>query len=61
MLQHWKGYKEKEELQLSFIDIVRTLAILLFGVLSGWVIYRLMKSADANEESEESKDNEKIK
>ena len=36
----------------GFVDILRIIAILSFGIFSGWVIYRLMKSADVDEEQE---------
>ena len=42
----------------GFVDILIMIGILGYGMVSGWVIYRLMKSADANEENEESKDKE---
>lgn len=40
----------------GLVDILRIIGILSFGIFSGWVIYRLMKSADENEENEEKKD-----
>ena len=43
---------------MSFVDILRAIGILAFGVLSGWVIYKLMKSADENKENEENEEQE---
>lgn len=35
------------------VDILRTIGILAFATLCGWVIYKAMKSADADEENED--------
>lgn len=35
---------------MTLVDILRITAILAYGVLSGWVIYRLMKSSDEEDE-----------
>ena len=45
----------------GFVDILRIIGILAFAALSGWVIYKLMKSADADEDSkdQESEENNK--
>lgn len=42
----------------GFVDILRIIGILAFATLSGWIIYRAMKSADVDEENEDSKDQE---
>lgn len=41
---------------MSFVDILRIIAILGFGVLCGWVIYQMMQSADANKENEDDEE-----
>lgn len=38
----------------GLVDILRTIGILAFATLCGWVIYRAMKSADTDEEDEEN-------
>jgi len=43
---------------LSFVDVLRILGILSFGIFVGWIFYKMMKSADANEENEEEEENE---
>lgn len=43
----------------GLVDILRIIGILAFATLSGWVIYKAMKNADADEESEESEENNK--
>ena len=42
----------------GLVDILRTIGILAFATLCGWIIYRAMKSADADEDNEEDKENE---
>lgn len=42
----------------GLVDILRTIGILAFATLGGWIIYRAMKSADVDEENEDSKDQE---
>lgn len=41
---------------MTLIDILRITGILAFAAFSGWVIYRLMKSANVNEEDEDNKE-----
>lgn len=43
---------------IGLVDILRAIGILAFGMFCGWVIYRLMKNADANEENEENEESE---
>ena len=42
----------------GLVDILRTIGILAFATLCGWVIYRAMKNADADEENEENNEKE---
>lgn len=43
---------------MTAVDVLRILGILAYGIFVGWIFYKMMKSADANEENEESKDEE---
>ena len=38
---------------MSFVDILRTIAILAFGIFVGWIMFKMMKGADGNEENED--------
>lgn len=40
---------------MTFIEILRAVAILAFGVFVGWIFYRMMKNADENEDDEENR------
>ncbi len=42
----------------GLVDILRMIGILAFATLSGWIIYRAMKSADVDEENEENEESE---
>ena len=42
----------------GLVDILRTIGILAFATFSGWIIYKMMKSADADEENDEEEENE---
>lgn len=42
----------------GFVDILIIMGILAYAALSGWVIYKLMKSADENEDNEEQESEE---
>ena len=45
----------------GLVDILRTIGILAFATLGGWIIYRAMKSADVDEENEEEENEESNK
>lgn len=42
----------------GLVDILRTIGILAFATLCGWVIYKAMKSADTDEDNDEEEENE---
>ena len=42
----------------GLVDILRTIGILAFATLCGWVIYISMKSADADEDNEDNEEGE---
>ena len=45
----------------GFVDILKIVGILAFAALSGWIIYKMMKSVDDDDENEDNKkDEEKI-
>ena len=43
---------------MGLVDVLRILGILAYGIFVGWIFYKMMKSADANEENEEEEENE---
>lgn len=41
---------------MTAVDILRTIAILAYGIFVGWIMYKMMKSADADEENEDKEE-----
>lgn len=43
---------------MSFVDVLKILGILAFGIFVGWIFYKMIKNAEGNEE-QESEENDK--
>ena len=43
---------------MTTVDVLKILGILAYGIFVSWIFYKMMKSADANEENEEEEENE---
>lgn len=42
----------------GLVDILRIIGILAFATLSGWIIYKMMKSVDDDDENKDNKKDE---
>ena len=40
---------------MTFVDVLKILGILSFGIFVGWIFYTMMKNAEGNEEQENVK------
>lgn len=48
-------------IMFSFIDVVRIGGVLLYGFFCGFMIYKIMKSADDETDNEEDKEQDEEK